>query len=277
MLPWNCLPGEYYTCPNGNIVQACYSEQGILYIDHRGGTHDSLPEACGPPSQPKEPEPPKPPPEPKSGGGSGGGAERLPGSQGGATGFGGMVAGGGGSSGGGASAAEPAVPDWMKSRFDYWDKQQKQYWEQTLPAYAKWSGQKFEESWKNVGELGKAAAWELQHKYGAALGALAQGQSQQQSALAKYAATGRMTSGGAEQALTGYARESAKGALGAYQSYAGGLAAVGDSMMKAYTALGAEAGKYTQMALEAAKAMPNPYEDWANFMSGLGNYAQVAA
>ena len=105
---------------------------------------------------------------------------------------------------------------------------------------------------------------------------LAQDESQQQSALARYAATGRMSSGSAEQLMTESARENAKGAMGAYGQYAAARGSLGESMMKTYAALGAEASKYTQIVVDAMKSIPNPYEDWGYFMTGLTAYSGVA-
>jgi len=163
----------------------------------------------------------------------------------------------------------------MKERLNYWDERQKQLLEAARAAY-QYSGKKYEEAWQQVGEQAKEGAKELQKKYGQALGIVAQGESQQQSALARYAATGRMSGGAAEQAMTSAAREAAKGAMGAYGSYASGRAALADTTMRTYAALGSEASKYTQMVVDAMRALPNPYTDWANFMNGLANFSGVA-
>lgn len=174
-----------------------------------------------------------------------------------------------------STTATPAVPGWMQERMNFWDEKQKQLLEAARAAY-QYSGKKYEEAWQQVGEQAKEGAKELQKKYGQALGIVAQGESQQQSALARYAATGRMSGGAAEQAMTSAAREAAKGAMGAYGSYASGRAALADTTMRTYAALGAEASKYTQMVVDAMRAMPNPYTDWANFMNGLANFSGVA-
>ena len=171
--------------------------------------------------------------------------------------------------------AQPAVPDWMQERMQYWDEKQKQLLDAARATF-QWSGQQYTKAWSAVGTQYREAAKNLQTKYGQALGMLAQGQSQQQSALARYAATGRMSGGSAEQAMQQAARESAKGAMGAYEAYASGRAALADTAIRSYAVLGAEVGKYTQMVVEAMRAVPNPYEDWANFMNGLVGYSGVA-
>jgi len=271
-IPW--YAGGGCSGPSISDVEACiYNNltEGTSYTPGKGS------------NEPESPEKPDPPSDDTSSGGnwwenppdwwdnpypSGGGAEAASGGSG-TTSSGGMS-----SASTTASQASPAVPDWMQKRMEYWDEKQKQLLEAATAAYH-YSGQKYEEAWKQVGEKSREAAMDLAKKYGQGIGVLAQGQSQQQSALARYAATGRMSGGSAEQAMTSAARETATGAMGAYQSYAGGRAALADTMMKTYAAFGQEASTYTQMVVDAMKAVPDPYRDWANFMSGLTGFSAV--
>ena len=174
-----------------------------------------------------------------------------------------------------SQSAQPAVPDWMQDRMKYWDNMQKQLLAAATKAY-EWSGQQYTKAWSAIGTQGAEAQQQLQKGYGQALGMIAQNESQQQSALARYAATGRMSGGSAEQAMTSAAREAAKGAMGAYGQYAANRANLATSLMNAYGALGSEAFKYTQIVVDAMKTIPNPYEDWANFMAGLTGFSSVA-